>query len=312
MNSPNLSSTRTIRRARPWTPASRLLALAAAAACVLAVGACEARVTGPTDAGAPSFLVGGEPDFAHTNVAAVVTNIPFLPDNPLGPFCSGTLIAADVVVTAGHCGFWFLELGLDVWVTFDQQYSETSPLIAVREVILHPGFVPSRNPLDVSGVGGDVAELAVLLLATPVTDRDPATLPAAGLLDELRRNKQLRAGVQFTVVGYGASAIEDGFPVWDDQRRFAIMPFSSLLPTAIQLGSQQQKHTPSACFGDSGGATFLVVDGEVVLTSVLWWIGGGPLAGPNFFANSCSSWLRAYRLDTEQARSFLRKYVELP
>lgn len=292
----------------------RTLATTAALGLAVLVGvACERAVVEPVaeNVGPPAFLIGGQPDFAHTNVGAVVTFIPFLPGNPLQPFCSGTLIAPDVVVTAGHCAFWLVALELPVWFTLDQQFNESSPLIEAT-AIPHPDFVPTANPLDVSGVGNDPFELGVLLLAEPVTDRPPATLPMEGLLDELRSQKVLRAGAEFTVVGYGAMAIEDGFPQWDGQRRSMSTPFGSLLPKAVQLGNPNQRHTPSACFGDSGGPNFFEVDGEAVLTSVTWWIGGGPLAGPNLFELNCASWHRAYRLDIPQARSFLGNYVDLP
>jgi hypothetical protein len=290
-----------------WKLPSRLLALS------LLLGACEAPppLGLETQVGPPAFLIGGQPDFAHPNVGAVVTFIPFLPGTPLQPFCTGTLIAPTVVVTAGHCAFWLLEAELPVWFTLDQQFDESSPGIPA-EVVLHPGFVPSVNPLDPSQVGGDPFELGVLLLAEPVTHTPPAALPSAGLLDQLRRQKVLRAGAELSVVGYGAFAIEDGFTVWDGQRRSATMPFGSLLPWAVQLGNPQQKHTPSICFGDSGGPNFFVIDAEPILTSVTWWVGGGPLAGPNFFELNCSGWHRAYRLDTPQARSFLGEYVALP
>lgn len=297
----------------PSVKSLRGLAIVATGLSALLSSACEGRVVGPLEApaGPPAFLIGGQPDFAHTNVGAVVTFIPFLPDNPLQPFCTGTLIAPDVVVTAGHCAFFLVALDLPVWFTFDQQFSESSPLIPAT-AIPHPDFSPSGNPLDVGGVDRNLAELGVLLLADEVTDRTPATLPTEGLFDELRRENVLRPGAEFTVVGYGAMAIEDGFPVWDGQRRSMSSPFGSLLPTAVQLGNANQKQTPSACFGDSGGPNFFEIDGEVVLTSVTWWIGGGPLAGPNIFELNCASWHRAYRLDIPEARSFLGDYVQLP
>lgn len=291
---------------------ARALAVAAAGSWALLSSACDELLVAPhEDIVPPAFLIGGEPDFVHTNVGAVVTNIPFLPGNPLQPFCTGTLVAPEVVVTAGHCAFLLVEFDLPVWFTFDQHFTESSPLIPAT-AIPHPDFAPSRNPNDVGGVGGDPFELGVLLLETPVTDRAPATLPTEGLLNELRRQKVLRAGAQFTVVGYGAMAIEDGFPLWDDQRRSMSTSFGSLLPRAVQLGNPHQRHTPSACFGDSGGPNFFEVDGETVLTSVTWWIGAGPLAGPNLFALNCASWHRAYRLDIPQARSFLGEFVDLP
>jgi hypothetical protein len=293
------------------SPEGPRLPVAAAALAALLAGGCEGPVVGPqqTPTDPPGFLIGGQPDFAHDYVGAVVTFHPFIPGNPLAPFCTGTLIAPTVVVTAGHCAFLIEDFGLPVWFTLDQQFSENSLLIEAT-AIPHPDFVPTVNPLDVSGLGGDPSELGVLILDDDAGVQ-PALLPTAGLLDQLRSEKLLRAGAEFTVLGYGISRFTEEGPLLGE-RLSATMPFGSLLPTAVQLGNHSQRHTPSACFGDSGGPNFFEVDGAPVLTSVTWWLGGGPLAGPHFFALNCASWHRAYRLDTPQARSFLGTYVALP
>lgn len=278
---------------------------------VLLGAACAEPVAAPAEDAArpPSFIVGGQPDFAHTNVGAVVTLHPFVPGNPLAPLCSGTLIDQDVVVTAGHCAFFIVAFQLPAWVTFDQQFSGTSPLIPATAVP-HPNFVPSRNPNDVGGIGGDPFELGVLRLDEPVTDRAPAPLPPAGLLDDLKKGKSLHPGDPFTVVGYGAIGFADGFPTFDGQRRSAEVPYRSLNGEAVTLDTKRNDY--SICFGDSGGPNFLEVDGQDVLTSVTWWSGAGPLS-PNVIDLNCAGvWHRAYRLDIPQARDFLDDFVALP
>lgn len=254
-------------------------------------------------------MIGGEPDFEHPSVGALVTFLPFLPGNPLQPFCTATLISPDVAVTAGHCTYLIHLFGLPAWVSFDQQFSESSELI-LATAITHPNFSESGNPNDVSGVGGDSFELGVLLLAEPVTDRSPAVLPSAAQLDSLRRERLLVPGTPFTLVGYGAFGFVDGFPVFDGQRRAAEVPFTTLRKEAAQFSAPVA--APSACFGDSGGPNFLTVDGQQILTSVTWWLGPGPLAGPNASSLQCFGWHRAYRLDTPQAREFLSNFVALP
>lgn len=287
-------------------------------AIIPAIGLCAFLLSGCGDHGVgpqenvvgPSFLINAEPDFTHDNVGALVSLHPFIPGNPLAPMCTGTLIAPSVVVTAGHCAFIIAVLGLPAWFAFDQQFNEASPLIPATAVP-HPSFTPSQNPNDLSGIGGDPFEIGVLLLEDPVTDRSPATLPAEGLLDDLKRQKMLRSGDPFTVVGYGAIGFTDGVPVFDGQRRSATVGFKSLNGEAVTLGTPHD--AAHACFGDSGGPNFLEVDGDDVLTSVTWWIGAGPLgSGPNVFALNCTSWHRAYRLDIPQARSFLGEFVALP
>lgn len=151
-----------------------------------------------------------------------------------------------------------------------------------------------------NGIGGDPFELGVLLLSEPVTDRSPATLPALGLLDDLKKEKMLHSGDQFTVVGYGAVGLVDNAPFVDGQRRSAYTRYSSLNGEAVTFSTA--RNAPSACFGDSGGPNFLEVGGDVVLTSVTWWLGN----------LRCTSWHRAYRLDTPQAQSFLGNFIVLP
>lgn len=275
----------------------------------LSGAACDQPVVTPPEqvAAPPSFLIGGAHDVAHPNVGVLVTFHPFIPGNPLAPLCSGTLIAENVVVTAGHCAFFVAAAGLAAWFSFDPQFDESSPLIAVT-AIPHPGFEPTANPLDVSGIGGDPYELGVLLLEEPATGITPASLPGAGLLDRLKSEKLLHPGDLFTVVGYGALGFEDGFPILDGSRRSADTHYRSLNGEAVTLGSTDAH----VCFGDSGGPNFLEVDGASLLTSVTWWLGSGPLS-PRAVALNCRSvWYRAYRLDTPQARSFLGEYVTLP
>jgi hypothetical protein len=254
-------------------------------------------------------IIGGEPDFEHPSVGALVSFHPLLPGNPLQPLCTATLISPDVAVTAGHCTFLIHLFGLPAWVSFDQQFSELSNLVAATAVT-HPDFSESTNPNDWSGVGGDSFEIGVLLLAEPVTDRSPAVLPTAAQLDELKRAKKLGSGTPFTLVGYGAFDFVDGFPAFDGQRRAAEVPFTSLRKEAAQFSAPALG--AAACFGDSGSPNFLTVDGQPVLTSVTWWLGPGPLAGPNAFALSCFGWHRAYRLDTSQARDFLSNFLAVP
>jgi Trypsin len=110
------------------------------------------------------------------------------PDSP-GPdsFCSGTLIAPTVFLTAAHCTASLEAEGItEVWVTFSSDYDEdaTSPagLIAGTPVG-HPEF----------GTGGasDTHDIAVVLLEEEATGITPAQLPTAGLLDQLKASHQL-------------------------------------------------------------------------------------------------------------------------
>ncbi len=120
-----------------------------------------------TTAGAAQAITFGQPDGnLHPEVGALL--IDWNPDSP-GPdvFCTGTLIAPDVVLTAGHC-----TVGLDrVLVTFDPTYDENAenPTTLVYEgtAITHPEF--GSRP----GGQSDPHDIAVILLDEPVEGITP-------------------------------------------------------------------------------------------------------------------------------------------
>ena len=97
-------------------------------------------------------------------------------------YCSGTLIAPTVFLTAAHCAE-----GDRVRVTFDTAYQNGD---AVYEGTWH------ADPLY-NGAQSDPHDIAVVVRdsAPPIT---PAQLPTAGSLSKLPKNQL------FTSVGYGA------------------------------------------------------------------------------------------------------------
>lgn len=121
----------------------------------------------------------GEPDgYAHPFVGSIVVR---MPDGGLIQWCSGTLIAEDVFLTASHCtapldGFLAEYPGAEVFVTFDPTISEEATFYT-GEWFTHPDF-------GFSGPGGrsDPHDIAVIVfdVAPGIT---PAQLPEEGLLD---------------------------------------------------------------------------------------------------------------------------------
>jgi hypothetical protein len=266
-------------------PATLLVAAVGAAALILAAAA---------PSGAITF---GQPDGnRHPYVGALVADVnPFSP----GPdvICSGTLIAADVVLTAGHCAPSFSRVG----VTFDTAYDEnaSSPTgIFSGTFVTHPDF-------GFSGPGGfsDPHDMAVVLLDV-APGIAAAQLPTEGLLDELGR-EALRS-TTFTVVGYGAvREVKTGGPHGivpvDGVRRFALSSFRSLQRAWLSLSQQPSTGDGGACFGDSGGPLFLGGETSNQLVSITST--GDP---------QCRAAAKSYRIDTASAREFLGKFVDLP
>src|SRR5215216_4716185 len=143
-----------------------------------------------------SAIVYGVPDGNdHPFVGSMVARIP---GEGVFQWCSGTLIAARVFLTASHCTapvdeFLAENPGAEVLVTFDPLITENSTFYT---------GTPVTNPAYLTGNGvSDTHDVAVILL-----DQSPgistAQLPPAGLLDELQASHVLNHTL-FTAVGYG-------------------------------------------------------------------------------------------------------------
>jgi hypothetical protein len=237
----------------------------------------------------------GQPDGnQHPNVGAMIVEEP---DGKKYLYCSGTLIAPDVFLTASHCTVAAAAYGAkpeDVYVTFDPVYDD--------DATLHPGTY-DINPKYGHDMH-DLHDVAVIILDEPVTDIDitPAQLPPAGLLDDMKKAHELK-GQEFVTVGYGRLRNEKtrGPHAMGDagERYYAEQTFQALKPYWLQLSMNPSTDNGGTCYGDSGGPHFLGDSDMVVSLTV-----------------TGDAWCRAtdvtYRLDTDSARAYLSQFVELP
>jgi hypothetical protein len=271
-------------------PATLLAAAVVAAALILAAAA---------PSGAITF---GQPDGnRHPYAGALLAD--WDPDSP-GPdvWCSGTLIADDVFLTAGHCTSFLEEQGISpVGVTFDPAYDED----AASPAGILPGRYVTHPDFGFSGPGGasDPHDLAVVLLDV-APGIAPAQLPTEGLLDELPNNALRNA--TFTAVGYGTVREEKtggphGVLPIDGVRRFALQTFRSLQPAWLSLSQQPSTGDAGTCGGDSGGPHFLGGETSNLLVSIT-------VTGDS----QCRASDKTYRIDTPSAREFLGEFVDLP
>jgi secreted trypsin-like serine protease len=247
-----------------------------------------------------SAIVYGEPDGnAHPFVGSMVVRIP---GEGLFQFCSGTLIAANVFLTASHCTAPLDSIlagnpGSEVLVTFDSTITEGGTFYTGTW---------HTNPAYLTGNGeSDTHDVAVIVLdqAPGIT---PAQLPTAGLLDELKAGHVLKDTL-FTVVGYGTvrETNRTGFQgILDNlERRRADQEFLSLTNAWLTLSMNLATSNGGACYGDSGGPHFIHLDGEETSIVASITVTGDAV---------CKATDKTYRMDTESARSFLANYVTLP
>ena len=243
----------------------------------------------------------GQPDGnRHPNVGALLAD--WDPDSP-GPdiFCSGTLIAPQVFLTAAHCTASLEAEGItEVWVTFTPDYDEdatTTAGLVAGSYVTHPEFG--------SGGASDTHDIAVVLLEQAPVGITPAQLPTAGLLDQLKAGHQLR-GQTFTAVGYG-TVREDktggphGFLDSEGIRRYALQSALNLEKAWLLLSMNPSTGSGGTCYGDSGGPHFLGGVESNLIVSIT--ITGDAM---------CRATDKTYRLDTAAARAFLDDFVALP
>jgi hypothetical protein len=140
-------------------------------------------------AGSPraGAVINGTPDTIHQNVGLMFVND--IPALSIG-LCSGSLIAPDEFLVAGHCTATLTAFGLtpgQVSVTFDQQYSLTGegvitaahPL-AVTGWETHPDYANVGYPAS----GTTHIDVGVIHLAHNVHGIKPVELPPVGFLDQ--------------------------------------------------------------------------------------------------------------------------------
>lgn len=247
-----------------------------------------------------SAITFGEPDGnAHPFVGSMVL---YVPGEGYFQWCSGTLIDAQVFLTASHCTAPIDDVlasipGAEMLVTFDPTISENSTYYTGQWY---------TNPNYGAGPGAsDTGDIAVILLdvAPGIT---PASLPTAGLLDELKADHVLNDTL-FTAVGYGAIRVTNttGFQgILDNLDRNRVdQEFLSLTKAWMTLSMNPATGNGGTCYGDSGGPHFIHLDGvETTIVASLTVTGDAP----------CKASDKTYRTDTQAARDFLDEFVQLP
>jgi hypothetical protein len=236
----------------------------------------------------------GQPDEnRHPNVGTIVAS---MPDGGERRFGSGTLISPTVFLTAAHVTEFIASNGIapdDVFVTFDPIWDDENATLYPGTYDLNPSFTFNMH---------DRHDLAVVILDEPVEGIEPAALPPAWLLSDMKADGSLK-GQRFVAVGYGM--LRDDKTKGSQslygagERYFTEQSFLALRPYWLELSSNPSLDSGGACYGDSGGPHFLGDTNMIVsLTSQV--------------DPTCRATDVTYRLDTDSARSYLEQFVTLP
>jgi trypsin len=220
-------------------------AIASIAFALLAIPACVASSDDVRSI--EQGIVGGQ-TVSPTEYPSVVA----LEDSPGNWFCTGTLIASDWVLTAAHCVADGPATGLNV--RFDDPDVNDAAggiVVAVSEVHANPEF-------DWEAWDNDIA---LLRLATPVTDRAPTPI----------HRDAIPFATQVIDVGYGVADNNDGGGgLLRSVEKVTADCAGANDPTVSGdvLICMDASDGRGSCFGDSGGPTFARINGALVVAGV--------------------------------------------
>jgi hypothetical protein len=202
----------------------------------------------------PAFAIVGGGGMPAENIArAVITII-----GSRGTFCSGSLIAQDLVLTAAHC----VLPGADYKVILP---GETPPrLLDIRRVASHPQF----NVQNILAHRAS-ADVALLQLAGPLPPSKAAAPLGAPMIP-------IEVGARLTIAGVGVTRRGDGKS--GGAIRAADLAVTGKPGTLqIRLADPLTNNTRDglgACTGDSGAPVFEMQAGRAVIVGVVSWSTG--------------------------------------
>jgi hypothetical protein len=181
-----------------------------------------------------------------------------------GNFCTGTVLARDLVLTAAHCVLPGAEYKL-----FEYDAKHQPILRDVAEVARHPKF-------DLPTLLGHraTADVALLKLAVPLPQRfAPAHVPPAP--------RGLKPNDTFVVAGYGVAVRGDGKSSGTARAATLVATGQPGTPQLRLVDPATANSRPGlgACTGDSGAPVFWPEAATPTLVGLVSWSTGANNAG---------------------------------
>ena len=202
---------------------------------------------------APAWAIVGE---AHSDAVLEAHTVMVLRAGAAAGFCSGVVVARDVVLTAAHC----VSRADDMRVHWREAGAPV--LRTVREVVVHPGYRANAARLRVRSI-----DLALVRLSEPLPAR---FMPAA--LDE----RGLALGDAVRIAGYGVA--REGAAASSGVLRVAVLAARAPLSNILLWAQDAAHQGAGACTGDSGGPIF-AADTATVVAVTDWATGVGGHCG---------------------------------
>ena len=175
--------------------------------------------------------------------------------------CTGSLIRADIIITAAHCtfdkGFYWVKLGSD---TLDSD----APLLEVSGTWRDTRYSKKTITND----------LGLLKLTRPVTDVKPVAIPTPAQISKVKKLSK------FKMYGWGLDQNDEVAKFLrsanlDLQDAAAKRAYGNVFKPEIMLASgryiKAEKLYAGGCNGDSGGPLIGLVDGKTTLVGLTSW-----------------------------------------